>query len=97
MAVSGNLGGKVAVVDNVLSCDEQEIYPTALLNENCLEFDFQTGRNHYVDLRQTYLDFQVKPVRGRGYETYKRKQNQKGPQRRDKRGRGKYGGGGTSS
>ena len=37
VAVSGNLGGKVPVVDDVLSSHEQEIYPTTSLDENCIE------------------------------------------------------------
>ena len=69
VAVSGNLGGKVPVVDDVLPPHEQEIYPTTSLDENCIEFEFQTDRNYYVDLRQTYLALKLKLVRGRGYET----------------------------
>ena len=67
MAVSGNLGGKVPVVDNVLLSHEQEIYPTTSLDENCIEFEFQTDRNYYVDLRQTYLAVKLELVRDRGY------------------------------
>ena len=74
VAVSGNLGGKVPVVDDVLSSHEQEIYPTTSLGENCIEFEFQTDRSFYVDLRQTYLALKLKLVRGRGYETYKTKE-----------------------
>ena len=70
VAVSGNLGGKVPVVDDVLSSHEQEIYPTTSLDGNCIEFEFQTDRNYYVDLRQTYLALKLKLVRGRGYGTY---------------------------
>ena len=70
VAVSGNLGGKVPVVDDVLSSHEQDIYHTTSLDENCIEFEFQTDRNYYVDLRQTYLALKLKLVRGRGYETY---------------------------
>ena len=77
MAVSGNLGGKVPVVDDVLSSHEQEIYPTTSLDENCIEFEFQTDRNYYVDLRQTYLALKLKIVRGRGYETYNTKEVKK--------------------
>ena len=69
VVVSGNLGGKVPIVDDVLSSHEQEIYPTFSLDENCIEFEFQTDRNYYVDLRQTYLALKLKLVRGRGYET----------------------------
>ena len=46
---------KVPVVDHVLSSHKQEVYPTTSLDENSLEFEFQTDRNVYVDLRQTYL------------------------------------------
>ena len=80
MAVSGNLRGKVPVVDvvdDVLSSHEQEIYPTTSFDENCIEFEFQTDRNYYVDLRQTYLALKLKLVRGRGYETYKTKEVKK--------------------
>ena len=77
VAGSGNLGWKVPVVDDVLSSSEQEIYPTTSLVENCIEFEFQTDRNYYVDLRQTYLALKLKLVRGRGYETYNTKEVKK--------------------
>ena len=51
VAVSGNLGGKVPLVYDVLSSHEQEIYPTTSLDENCIEIEFQADRNYYVDLR----------------------------------------------
>ena len=77
VAVSGNLGGKVPVVDDVLSSHEQEIYPSTSLDENCIEFEFQTDRNYYVDFRQTYLVLKLKLVKGRGYETYNTKEVKK--------------------
>ena len=77
MAVSGNFGEKVPVVDNVLSSVEQEIYPITSLDKNCIEFEFQKDRNYYVDLRQTYVALKLKFVRGRGYETYNTKEVKK--------------------
>ena len=77
MAVSGNLGGKVPIVDDVLSSYEQEIYPTTSLDENCIQFEFQTDRNYYVDLRQPFLALKLKFVKGRGYETYESKEKKK--------------------
>ena len=71
VAVSGNLGVKVPVVDDVLSSHEQQFYPTTSLDENSIEFEFQTDRNLYVDLRQTYVALKIKLVRGRGFDTYK--------------------------
>ena len=69
LAVSGNLGGKVAVVDDVLSSHEQQIYPTTSLDGNSIEFEFQTDPNYYVDSRQSYLPFKVKLFKERGYDT----------------------------
>ena len=77
MAVSGNLGGKVPVIDDVLWSHEQEIYPTTALDQNCIDFEFQMDWNYYFDLRQTYLVLKLKLVRGRGYETYKNKEVKK--------------------
>ena len=77
VAVCGNLGGKVPVVDNVLLSLDQEIYPTTLLDGNCIEFGFRTERNSYVDLRQTYFALKLKLVRGRGYKTFNSKEVKK--------------------
>ena len=75
--MSGNLGGKVPIVDDLLSSHEQEIYPTTSLDENCIEFEFQTDRNYYVDLRQSFLALKLKFVKGRGYDTYESKEKKK--------------------
>ena len=74
VAVSGSLGGKVLVVDDVLSSHDQEIYPTTSLDNYCIEFEFQTEWNYYVDLRQTYLALKQKFFKGRGYETHNSKE-----------------------
>ena len=70
VAFSGILGGKVTVVENVLSSREQEVYHTTLVDKECIEFEFQTNRKYYVAMRQTYLALKMKLVRGLGYETY---------------------------
>ena len=77
VAVSGNLGGKRPIVDDVLSSHEREIYPTTSLDENCIEFEFQTDRNYYVDLRQSFLALKLKFVKGRGYHSYESKEKKK--------------------
>ena len=77
VTVSGSLGGKVPIVDDVLSSHEQEIYPTATLGENCREFEFQTDRNYYVDLRQSFLALKLKFVNERGYDTSESKEKKK--------------------
>ena len=69
MAVSGNLGGKVPNVEDVVCSHEQEIYPTTSLDENCIEFELQRDRNYYVDLKRSFLALKLKFVKGRGYDT----------------------------
>ena len=77
VAVSGNLGGKVPIVDDVLSSHEQDIYQTTSLDENCIEFKFQTARIYYVDLRQSFSALKLKFVKGCGYDTYESKEKKK--------------------
>ena len=69
VAGSGNLAGKIPVVDIVMLSQEQENHPTTSLKENCIEFEFQADWNYQVDFRQIYLAVTLKSVRGRGYET----------------------------
>ena len=71
VAVSANPGVKFPVVNDVLASHEQEMYPITSLDENSLEFEFQTDHNVYVDLRQTYLALKIKLVKKRGFDTYK--------------------------
>ena len=77
VAVSGNLGGKVPVLDDVLSSHEQQIYPTTSLDEHSIGFEFQTDCNYYVNLRQSYLALKVELVKGRGYDRHKWKEAKK--------------------
>ena len=77
VAVSGSLGGNVPLVDDVLSSHKKEIIPTTSLDENCIEFEFQTDRKYFVDLRQSFLALKLKFVKGRGYDTYNIKEKKK--------------------
>ena len=70
MAVPAILGGKVPVVDDVLSSHEQKNCPTTSLEENCREFEIQTHRIYYVDFRQIYFAVKLNFVKGHGCETY---------------------------
>ena len=62
---------KVPVVDDVLSSHEHGIYPTTSLLEKSIEFEFETNRNVYVVLPQSYPVLKTKLVKGRGCDTYK--------------------------
>ena len=73
MAVSGNPGENVSVVDDFLLSHEQQVIPTPSLDENRIEFEFQTDRNSYVNLRQTFLALELKLVYSCRYDTYNKK------------------------
>ena len=77
VAVFGNLGGKVPIVDDVLSSHEQEIYPTTSLDEDCIDCEFQTDRHYYADLRQYFLAMKLKFLKGHGYDLYESKERKK--------------------
>ena len=53
----------------MLSSHENEIYPTTSVDDNSIEFEFQTDRNIYVDLRQTHLAPKTILFEGRAFDT----------------------------
>ena len=75
--MSWGRGEKILLVDDTLSSDEQETYPTTSLDENCIKFELQTERNYYVEWRQTYLALDLKFVKCRGHKSYKSKRVKK--------------------
>ena len=77
VAVCGNPGVKIPFVDNVLSSHEQEKYPTTSLDENSIQFEFQTDHNVYVGLRQTFLALKIILNKGRGFDIYKTTEKRK--------------------
>ena len=85
VAVSASLGGKVPVIDDVLSFHEPEIDPTTSLDENCLEFEFQTDWNYYADMRQRYWELKLKLTKRRRYGTCNSKEVKKEHKKRQKR------------
>ena len=48
LAASRNLGVEIPVVDGDLSYHKVEISPKTSLDENCIEFEFQTDGNYCV-------------------------------------------------
>ena len=71
VAVSRSRREKVPNVDYVLSLNhENGIHPTTSVDKNCIEFEFQTDRNYYIDLRKSFLALKLKFVKVRGYDKY---------------------------
>ena len=55
----------------------KKFIPLHLFYGNSIEFEFQTDRTVYVDLRQTYLVLKIKLLKGRGFDTYKTTEKKK--------------------
>ena len=50
-----------------------------------MEFEFQTDRNNYTDLRQTYLSLVLELVKHRGFDLYKKEAKKEHNEGEDKR------------
>ena len=85
VAVSWSVGGKVPVVDDVLSSHEHHIYSTTSLEENSIEFKFRTDLNNDTDLRQTYLSLVLRLVKHRGFDSYKKEAKKEQNEAEDKK------------
>ena len=64
VTVFANLGGKLSVFEQILSSHKQKNYRTTSLDEDGMEFEFQTDRNDYVDLKQNYWALKLNLVTG---------------------------------
>ena len=55
----------------------KKFYPTTSLDENCIEFEFQTDRHYYVDMRKSFWALKLKFDKGCGYDTCESKEKKK--------------------
>ena len=62
----------VPVLETIMSSYPQEVFPSTSLDESSIEFEFETDRNLYLDMRDTHLSFQLKYLKGRLFDTFKR-------------------------
>ena len=56
--------GKVPILDPILWSNEQQIFPTNSLNESTIEFQLETDRNIFTDLRSTRLFIRGRVIKG---------------------------------
>ena len=46
---------KVPVLETIMSSYTQEVFPSTSLDESSIEFEIETDRNLYLDMRDTHL------------------------------------------
>ena len=50
---------KVPVLETIMSSYTQEVFPSTSLDESSIEFEFETDRNLYWDIRDTHLSLKL--------------------------------------
>ena len=96
VAASEKLGGRVPVVDDVLSSHEQEIYPTTSFGENCRVW-ISNGSKILRSFETDVHDIETETCRESWLRNLQYQRGKKGAQRRRKSRRGRDGGRGGSS
>ena len=61
---------KVPVLETVISSCTQEVFPSTSLDESSIEFEFETDRNLYLDMRDTHLSLKLQLFKGRLFEAF---------------------------
>ena len=52
-----------------MSSYTQEVFPSTSLDESSIEFEFETDRNFYLDMRDTHLSLKLQLIKGRLFGT----------------------------
>ena len=63
---------KVPVLETIISSYIQEVFPSTSLDESSIEFEFETDRNLYLDMRDTHLSLKLQLFKGRLFEAFKK-------------------------
>ena len=63
---------KVPVSETIISSYTQELFPNTSLDESSIEFEFETNRNLYLDMRDTHLSLKLQLFKGRLFGAFKK-------------------------
>ena len=63
---------KVPVLETIISSYIQEVFPSTSLDESSIEFEFETDRNLYLDMRDTHFSLKLQLFKGRLFEAFKK-------------------------
>ena len=65
--------GKILVLEPIESSHVQEVYPSTSLDESSIEFEFETNRSIYFDMRDIHLQIKVGLQKGRLFDDFMKK------------------------
>ena len=61
---------KIPVLETIISSYIQEVFPSTSLDESRIEFEFETNRNLYLNMRYTPHSLQLQLCKGRLFEAF---------------------------
>ena len=64
---------KIPVLEPIESSHVQEVYPSTSLDESTIEFEFETDRSIYLDMRDIHLQIKVGLQKGRLFDDFMKK------------------------
>ena len=65
---------KIPVLEPIESSHIQEVYPSTSLDQSSIEFEFETVRSIYLDLRDIHLQIKVGLQKGRLFDDFMKKE-----------------------
>ena len=64
---------KIPVLEPFVSSHVQEVYPSTSLDESSIEFEFETDRGIYLDLRDIHHQIKIGLEKGRLFDEFMKK------------------------
>ena len=62
----------VPVLETIVSSYTHEVFPSTSLDESSIEFEFETDRNLYLDMRGTHLSLKLQLFKERLFDAFKK-------------------------
>ena len=59
-------------METIISSYTQEVFPSFSLDESSIEFEFETDRNLYLDMRDIHLSLKLQLFKGRLFDAFKK-------------------------
>ena len=63
---------KIPILETIMSSYTQKVFPSTSLDESSIEFEFETDRNLYLDMRDNYHSSKLQLFKGRLFDAFKK-------------------------
>ena len=59
-------------LETIMSSYTKKVFPSTYLVESSIEFEFETERNLYLDMRDTHLSFKLQLINGKLFDAFRK-------------------------